>query len=148
MRKTFFFLLLFSLRAFAADYISFSFNDAQIRDVLRAIARTAGVNIIIEKSVEGKITLSLKEVYYERALQLIAATNGYHVMKVDNVYTVGNLANFEDTQIRLYMTGWTDPEAMKKIVDKHAKTPGVIPLIVNHGATIEVLTTAEAGAKP
>lgn len=73
----------------AQDYVNFDFRDRDIKDVVTAIAAITGVNIITEKSVGGRITLRLKDVYYEKALELIAKTNGYTIRKEDNTYIIG-----------------------------------------------------------
>lgn len=74
----------------AEDYVSFDFRDRDIKDVVKAIAAITGVNIMTEKSVGGKVTLRIKDVYYEKALELIAKTNGYTIRKEDNTYIIGD----------------------------------------------------------
>ncbi|MCX7996123.1 MAG: hypothetical protein N3A65_10230, partial [candidate division WOR-3 bacterium] len=45
--------------------ITFDFKEADIRDVLRAIAVQLGVNIVVDKDVEGKITVHLEKIGLE-----------------------------------------------------------------------------------
>ncbi|MGM0606955.1 MAG: type II secretion system protein GspD [Candidatus Muiribacteriota bacterium] len=72
-----------------SEYVSFNVIDRDIKEVLKGIATAAGVNLITERGVTGNVTLDLKDVYYEKALELIAKTNGYTMRKVDNTYIVG-----------------------------------------------------------
>lgn len=104
----------------AQDYVTFSFSNTDIRDVVKNIARATGSNIITEKSVQGRITLSLKDVYYERALELVAKTNGYVVRKIDNTYVVGpaeKLAEGFDVGLnRTYKLNYADAESVSKVI--------------------------------
>lgn len=104
----------------AQDYVTFSFSNTDIRDVVKNIARATGSNIITEKSVQGRITLSLKDVYYERALELVAKTNGYVVRKIDNTYVVGpatKLAEGFDVGLnRTYKLNYAEAKSVAKII--------------------------------
>ncbi|PLX19939.1 MAG: hypothetical protein C0601_00540 [Candidatus Muiribacterium halophilum] len=83
-------IVLMSTAAMAkSEYVTFNVIDRDIKTVLKGIAKAAGINLIAEKSVQGKITLELHEVYYEKALELIAKTNGYTIRKEDNTYVIG-----------------------------------------------------------
>lgn len=124
-------LLLFINPLFAAqDYITFSFSNTDIRDVVKTIAKVSGANIITEKSVQGRISLSLKDVYYERALELVAKTNGYVVRKIDNTYVIGpakKLAEGFDVGLnRTYKLNYADAEDVSKVISgifKKSETP-------------------------
>ncbi|MDD5091738.1 MAG: secretin N-terminal domain-containing protein [Candidatus Wallbacteria bacterium] len=112
------------------DYVSFTFSNQDIRDVVRMIARSTGSNIITEKNVQGKISLSLKDVYYERALELVAKANGYVVRKVDNTYIVGPAdklaAGFDIGLNRTYKLNYAEAESVSKVISgifKKAEVP-------------------------
>ena len=53
-----------------------NFKGADIRDVLRAIAEVAGVNLVTDSSVTGNITIHLREISFDEALNLITQTTG------------------------------------------------------------------------
>ena len=53
-----------------------NFKNAEIVDVLRAIAEVADVNLITDSSVTGTITVHLKDITFQKALDLITQTRG------------------------------------------------------------------------
>ncbi|MDZ7672719.1 MAG: secretin and TonB N-terminal domain-containing protein [Halanaerobiales bacterium] len=53
-----------------------NFKGADIRDVFRAIAEVAGVNLVTDSSVTGNITIHLREISFDEALNLITQTTG------------------------------------------------------------------------
>lgn len=93
-------ILLIALMSFSAmaksEYVTLRVIDRDIKTLLKGIAMTAGINLITEKNVSGKITLELEDVYYEKALELIAKTNGYTIRKEDNTYIIGEPQKLSD----------------------------------------------------
>jgi len=53
------------------ELYSFSLREADVKDVLRAIARQTNYNMVIEPNVEGECTVDLKDVTFEKALEYI-----------------------------------------------------------------------------
>jgi len=56
--------------------VEFDFKDAPIHDLLRIIADTGGVNIVIPESIDPKVTVRLKRVPWDQALEVILASQG------------------------------------------------------------------------
>lgn len=54
--------------------INIEVDEVEIRYVLRMIAEEAGINLIIDETVDGKISLKLREVPWDQALALILKT--------------------------------------------------------------------------
>lgn len=71
-----------------SEYITINARNMEISDVLKFIINYTGINVITEKSVKGKVSLTLKDVYYEKALELICKTNGYAYRKIGNTYVI------------------------------------------------------------
>ena len=80
--------------------ISLDFKDADVRTVLQALARKAGVNIVTGLEVSGPITIHLDKVTWEQALSIIVKTYGYAHEKDGNVILVTTL---EDMRARREM---------------------------------------------
>ena len=80
----------------ASEYIDMAMRDAEITDVLKMIAVRTGVNIIHHRAVKGKLTLRLKDVHYEKALELICKTNGFSYRKVGNTYVIAPPKELEE----------------------------------------------------
>jgi type IV pilus assembly protein PilQ len=52
-------------------------RDVEIKDVLRAIGQEHGLNIIVDESVKGKVTLSIKDIPLWDAIDSILKSKGY-----------------------------------------------------------------------
>jgi type IV pilus assembly protein PilQ len=72
---------------------SIEYVGADIQDVLRTLARQAGLNIVLSEEVQGKVTISLTDVSYERAISLIADSKGFVVTKEENILKVQTRAS-------------------------------------------------------
>lgn len=56
--------------------LSFNFQDISVRDALRVIAESQNINIAIDDSVSGQLTLSLTEVTWQQALDTVVEVKG------------------------------------------------------------------------
>jgi type II secretory pathway component GspD/PulD (secretin) len=65
------------------------FDSEDIINVFRDISAQTGVNILVEPSVQGWVTLELWDVPLEKALEMIVAPFGYTFVKVGDYYLVG-----------------------------------------------------------
>ncbi len=65
------------------------FDSEDIINVFRDISAQTGVNILVEPSVQGWVTLELYDVPLEKALEMIVAPFGYAFVKVGDYYLVG-----------------------------------------------------------
>lgn len=74
----------FLLRAFAAEdssLISLDVKDADIRDIMRMFSQASGLNIIVSDDVKAKVTLSIADVPWEDALNMLLRTNNLTMLK-------------------------------------------------------------------
>lgn len=63
--------------------ISLRFHNAKLKEVFEIVARTAGLNVIFDKEVRDEpITIFLKEMAFDDALNLILHTNGMVAQRV------------------------------------------------------------------
>ncbi len=67
--------------------ISMEFQEADIQVVLELLAKQAGANILIASDVKGKVSLSLREVPWEDALQAVVKTAGFVTVKTETAHT-------------------------------------------------------------
>lgn len=63
--------------------ISMEFQDAEVKVVLDLLAKQAGTNIVMASDIQGKISLSLREVPWRDALETLVKTAGYVLVKAD-----------------------------------------------------------------
>lgn len=80
-------------RNFSGSRITLQVKDADIRDVLRLIGEASGFNIIIGAGVTGSITLSLVDVPWDQALDVVLNTMGLGAERNRNILRVLTLTN-------------------------------------------------------
>lgn len=68
--------------------ISLNFKDADLRNIIRLIARVSGINIIAGPEVTGRVTVQLTDVSWEHALSLVLRVNGFAYTREDNIIRV------------------------------------------------------------
>ncbi|MEW6046440.1 MAG: secretin N-terminal domain-containing protein [Bacillota bacterium] len=77
-------------RSTEAPRVSNVFVETFITQALQDIGLQAGVNILVDSSVQGFVTLELKDAPLEQALRLVLAPGGYTYVKLDDkTYMVG-----------------------------------------------------------
>lgn len=74
---------------FPSELISLDLKDADLKDVLRTFAELAKVNIAIDPEVKGSVTVQLRDVPWDQALDVILRTNGLGYVLEGNVFRVG-----------------------------------------------------------
>lgn len=74
---------------YQGDRISLNFQDIEVRAVLQIFADFASFNLITSDTVKGNITLNLKNVPWDQALDVILKTKNLDKRQVDNVMLVG-----------------------------------------------------------
>jgi len=62
------------------ERITMNFKNADIREVLWAIAQSGKLNVVIDPDVKGNVTATLNDVACDEALGIIARTLGFEVV--------------------------------------------------------------------
>ncbi len=70
---------------YRGEKLSFNFQSVDVRQALQAIADMSGLNIITSDSVSGNLTLRLKDVPWDQALDVILQAKGLDMRKNGNV---------------------------------------------------------------
>ncbi len=73
---------------YAGEKLSLNFQNIEVRSVLQVIADFTGLNIIASDTVTGNLTLRLKDVPWDQAMDIIMQNKGLAMRKVGNVITV------------------------------------------------------------
>lgn len=73
---------------YRGEKLSLNFQDIQIRSVLQLIADFTDLNLVASDTVNGRITLRLKNVPWDQALDIIMKTKGLGKREVGNVLMV------------------------------------------------------------
>ncbi len=74
--------------SYSGEELSLNFQDIEIRSVLQLLADFTDLNIVVSDSVEGKLTLRLKNVPWDQALDIILRTKGLDKRESGNVVMV------------------------------------------------------------
>jgi len=61
-------------KKFTGSPITLKLKDADVHDVLRMISEASGFNIVVHPAVQGKLTLSLEQVPWDQALDVVLTT--------------------------------------------------------------------------
>jgi type IV pilus assembly protein PilQ len=77
-------------RVFRGPTIDLDFKDADIHDLLRALARVGNVNIVVPDEINASVTVQLKRVPWDQALEVILAAKGLWYRKDGNMYRIGD----------------------------------------------------------
>lgn len=73
---------------YRGEKLSLNFQDIEIRSVLQLIADFTDLNLVASDTVSGRITLRLKNVPWDQALDIIMKTKGLDKRQVGNVLMV------------------------------------------------------------
>jgi type IV pilus assembly protein PilQ len=77
-----------SKKGYAGEKLSLNFQNIDVRSVLQVIADFTGFNIITSDTVTGNLTLRLKDVPWDQALDIIMQAKGLSMRKTGNVIWV------------------------------------------------------------
>jgi len=82
-------------KKFTGHPISLDFKDGDLQDIFRLFHDISGLNIVVNPGVTGKVTLSLTEVPWDQALDLILKTNNLGYSQEGNVIRIAKLTDLQ-----------------------------------------------------
>ena len=82
------FLAIAASQAAADGLVNINVINTDVRDVLTALASSGGVSIVADDSVTGKITIRLRDIPFDTALDIITKTKGFSYQKIGNIIVV------------------------------------------------------------
>ena len=110
-----------SVPAVAADapLVSIDVQQAEISDVLTSLSNIAHINIIVDDSVTGKITLQLADVPFETALDLITRTKNLSYRNINGVTIVASAEKIAQRygECQVFPLQFAKAEDLKKSMD-------------------------------
>ncbi|REJ32994.1 MAG: hypothetical protein DIU83_07375, partial [Bacillota bacterium] len=69
--------------------VDLEFDDAPLSLVFQSLADVAGLNVLLDPSVEGKVSFTLRDVPARAAIDLVARLTGYRYHIIGNTLVVG-----------------------------------------------------------
>lgn len=143
-------LLIFPFLCFGApDKISLNFKDADIRTVLNYLAEKSGTNIVFSPEVSGLVSVQLKDIDWQVALNTILQTYDFGHIKYEDVVIVAPLDKIktrqmseqEKEQIETIQTMVFDLQYM----DANDAKKAITPLLSERGKISAVEITGQTG---
>ena len=117
---------------YTGEKLSLNFQNVEVRAVLQVIADFTGLNIITSDTVGGNLTLRLKDVPWDQALDIILQAKGLDMRKTGNVVWIAprdELATREKLAL----------EAQQQIVDLEPTRTESFQLNYQKGADLQKL---------
>lgn len=75
---------------------SIEVREADISDVLRALAQQSGLNIILGEGVAGKVSVSFRNIPFDKAMEMIIKANGLMYTVQNDILWVGKKVDISD----------------------------------------------------
>jgi len=97
--------------------VSIDVQNADVKNILRLLAQIGGFNLVLSDDVQGKITLSLHNVPWDQALDLVLASKGLGMVKTGNVIRIAPLSSL-----------LTETEQLAKIKEALSREESAAPL--------------------
>lgn len=111
--------------------VTFNFVDTDIRDVFKMLSEKSDLNIVLDPSVTGKVTLALRDVSVEEATELILRVNNLSYHKIGNSLLVASPEKLE-AMIRAPLD-----------IDKPPPLPPPQPQVMLEARVVEISATGK-----
>lgn len=86
---------------YAGKPISLDFKDVEIRTVMQVFAEFTKMNLVLSDSVQGKVTVHLKDVPWDQALDIVMRSKGLVASQSGNVLLVSTPADVANDQFQV-----------------------------------------------
>jgi len=119
-------------QGYRGEKLSFNFQNVEVRAALQAIADISGLNIITSDSVSGNLTLRLKDVPWDQALDVVLQAKGLDMRKNGSVLWIApkeemltkekleleqkaQIADLEPLKSEIFQLNYQKAEAFKSV---------------------------------
>ncbi|HQR40464.1 MAG TPA: type IV pilus secretin PilQ [Blastocatellia bacterium] len=121
---------------YKGEKLSLNFQNVEVRAVLQVIADFTGLNIITSDTVQGSLTLRLKDIPWDQALDIILQTKGLDMRKNGNVVLIApreELALKEKQQLEnAIQIGELEPLVSESFQLNYIKAQDILNLITSN----------------
>jgi type II secretory pathway component GspD/PulD (secretin) len=117
-------------------------RDADVREVFETIARAHGVNVAMSDDVSGRVSVSLREVLVDDAIEAIAQAAGFAVERRRGTYIVVDFASVGRdhaggaTAVRSFKIQYGSPDQIRQILEKHLSRFGRITALAERSMIV------------
>lgn len=124
-------------KQFTGKPVTLQVRDADVQDVLRLIGEASGFNIVIGPGVAGKLTLSLIDVPWDQALDIVLSTLKLGAERNHNVLRVVTLADLtaekQAQQVAKLAQEAAAPRITRLFPISYANPDEMLPLLKDFG---------------
>ena len=99
----------------SAAPMTLSVHDADLRSTIMLVAKTGGLNISVDDSVKGKISISLTNIEPLKVLEIISKTKSLQILRESGVFIV-TASSVESMQSYIFPIKFGDAEILKESV--------------------------------
>jgi type IV pilus assembly protein PilQ len=120
-------------QGYSGEKLSLNFQNVEVRAVLQVIADFTGLNVITSDTVSGNLTLRLKDVPWDQALDIILQSKGLDMRKTGNVVWIAprdelatreklalesqqQISDLEPTRTESFQLNYQKADAFQKIL--------------------------------
>ncbi|MDH3614847.1 MAG: type IV pilus secretin PilQ [Gammaproteobacteria bacterium] len=128
-------------KEYEGQRLTLNFQDIETRAVLQLLAETSGKNIVVSDTVQGNVTLRLRNVPWDQALDIVMTTKGLDMRQNGNVIMV---APAEEIAAR----ETADLEAKQAISELEPLYSEFLQVNYAKATDLAMLITAEGGGNP
>ncbi len=82
-------------RRYSGRRIDLDFKDADIHNILRLLSEVGGVNVVTADNVGGTVTIRMRDVPWDQALDVVLQAKGLGMVRQGNLIRVAPLAQLE-----------------------------------------------------
>jgi general secretion pathway protein D len=130
----------------ARTLVTLDFVNAELGDVLKALAIQSGANIITAPDVKGTVTVSLSRLTVEESLNLITRLSGYRYEKIDNTYVVGTEESLKAFRTAAEPSSTPKPRTVEALTFKVAKPTDIATYLSARFPELKVTPSGEKDA--
>ena len=104
------------------ELITLDYKDAELSSVLRSLSYSYGLNLVATKDIKGKVTVSLRGVTIDEALDAVLSVNGYAFTRKGNLIYVTPGPGLEGIDVVTvtiplnYLTASEASELLQKVI--------------------------------
>ncbi len=106
--------------------VSLDFREADIKNVLKVLSYKSGINIIAGPEVVGMVNIQLKDVPWQKALDVILSTYGYSYEQKGTIIMVTTVENLKKRREDAKALADQEPIATKTFVLNFSKAADVV----------------------
>lgn len=122
-----------AVKGYTGEAISVNLKDVDLKDFFRLVHEISGLNVVLDPSVKGSVTLVLDEVPWDQALDIVLRNNGLskeldgNVLRIATKDTLKREANDERDLIKAEAEA-VDPITVTRVLSYTKASEMVIPL--------------------